>query len=260
MYKKYTLNEEFFKEKNANSAYVLGWIISDGCLQIIPKKKYTIRLELKDLNILENINRLLDSNAPIRERKDRGLYTLVINSKKLVRQLLDLGVVPAKTGREVFPDFGEYNRDLIRGIFEGYGSVMVLNKKNNNNQLNSYICSANRKLLEDIGEVIKNEIGATPKIYEETVREKPHYKLRYGAKESAAFYYYMYYENCEHLPRKKEIFEKGISDGSGLGIAECKVCGCRIVRTGSRQIYCKECLVDVIKDRERKRSRQRRAS
>ena len=256
MYKKYSINEEFFKEINAKSAYVLGWIITDGCIQFVPKKRYSIRFELKDYDILETIKELIGSDAPIRKREDKNLNLLILNSKQLIKQLLALGITPAKTGKEKFIDCGEFNRDFIRGVLDGDGSVFIL-KKRITEQLVSYICSSNRKFLEDIGEILRQEINLIPKIYEEKPRGNSFYKLRYGAKESAALYYYLYYDNCDCLKRKRDVFEEGIKTNAGLGIAKCKECGCQIVRVSNRQKYCKECLKKIIKERDRKRNRIR---
>lgn len=253
MYKKYTVNEDFFNIKRINekSAYVLGWLMSDGCIQFIPNKKYCIRFDLKDYDILELIRDLLESNHPIRTTKNRNTYQLIIDSKKLVRQLLDLGITPNKTYKLKLPQI-EYSlyKHLIRGYFDGDGSVRINLKKNNVKQLTSYICSVNKEFLASIGEIIKNNTGNTIKIYE----EKPgFYKLFYGAKESFAFYKYMYDDTEMYLKRKKQIFDEAIEIKAGIGLMNCSKCGKEIVRTSGRMKYCKNCLHEVLKERDRKR-------
>lgn len=256
--KKYIVNEDFFKIKNLNekSAYVLGWIMSDGCIQFIPNKKYCIRFDLKDIEALELIKTLMDSTHPIRTIKNRNTYQLTIDSKKLVKQLLDLGITPAKTYTLKLPDI-EHSlyQHLIRGYFDGDGSVMLLNKKNNRKQLVSYICSINKDFLFEIGNIIKENTDNIIKIYKD---KENFYKLRYGAKESFAFYKYMY-NNCNYfLKRKKDIFEQGIEIKAGIGLMNCAICNKEIVRTSGRKKYCKDCLKKVLIKRERARNKIRR--
>lgn len=251
--KKYTVNEEFFKIKNLNekSAYVLGWLMSDGCIQMIPNKKYCIRFDLKDVDALEIIKSLMESTHPIRQTSNRTTSQLIIDSKKLVKQLLDLGITPAKTFTLKLPKI-EYSlyKHLIRGYFDGDGSVRINEKKNNVRQLTSYICSVNKDFLIDVGNIIKENTGNTIKIYEE---KQGFYKLRYGAKESFSFYKYMYDDSNYFLERKKYIFEEAIEIKAGIGLMECSRCKKEIVRTSGRMKYCSECLKEVLRERDRKR-------
>ena len=259
MTKKYVrreINQEFFKEINEKSAYVLGWIMSDGHIQLIPEKKYSIRFELKDIDALETIRELMGSTHTITPRPNKNTHTLVMDSKPLVKQLLELGVVPQKTGKEVIPNIPkEYYRDFIRGFFDGDGSVMIAPKKNNNNQLRSYICCSSKEFLVSVGKVLKDEAYLIPKIYEDSPK---FYKLVYGGKESYQFYKYMY-DGAEHfLKRKKDIFEKGAEVKAGTGLMNCVICKKEIVRTSGRKKYCGVCLKKALRDQEILRNKRRR--
>ena len=252
MYNKYEINNSFFKNLNRDSAYVLGWIASDGCIQYIPQKKYSIRFELKDLEILELIKFLMNSTHPIKAREDKNTYTLVIDSKPLVKQLMDLGIGPAKTHNLQFPNIPkELYIDFIRGYFDGDGSVSILTTNHGKNkQLRSYICSANKDFLQCIGDYLKDEINLIPKIYE----DKPNFfKLVYGAQESYALYKFMYEDTNNYLKRKKDIFEQAIEIKAGIGLTNCTRCGKEFVKTGKVQKYCRDCKKEVIKENDRRR-------
>jgi intein/homing endonuclease len=261
MNQQFTVNENFFKTWTEKSAYVLGWIVSDGCINYIPKKKYEIRFELKDFDAIRLIRQLMDSNHPIHKRQDKNsvLYGLFINNKKLVKQLLDLGITPNKTYRLHFPKIPhEYKKHFIRGFFDGDGSAFLLNKTKNRKQLNSMFCSVSKEFLKEIGEFLREEIDLIPKIYKE---KENFYKLRYGGKESVALYKYLYEQAHFYLKRKKEIFEQGMELKAGTGIANCKRCGKEIVRVSSRTKWCGDCKKVVQKEQwkakyERKKARQ----
>lgn len=240
MYKKFTVNENFFNKLNEDSCYVLGWLLTDGCIQYIPNKKYSIRFELAEIEPLETIKRLMGSNHKIVKRDDKAnpLYTLVVNSKKIVKSLLDLGITTSKTKRlRLIKVEDKYMPHLIRGIFDGDGSVFIT-KHGKHNRLSSYICSTSKEFLQDIGQVLKDSIDLVPKIYEDS---PGFYKLRYGAKESYALSKYMYEGADSYLKRKKDIFEEGIKSNIGTGIAKCAKCGEEIIRVSNRTKWCPDC-------------------
>lgn len=256
MNKKYTVNESFFETITRDSAYVLGWVASDGCIQYIPKKKYSLRFELKDYDALEMIRELMNSTHQIFKRKDKNTYCLVIDSKKLIKSLLDLKITPRKTYSLEFPNIPkEYYPDFIRGYFDGDGSVSINKHNPRAPQLISYICSVNKNFLQHIGNYLKDEIGIIPKIHEDS---KGFYKLKYGAKESHALYKLLYNDTQNYLKRKKDIFDNAIEIKAGIGLMNCSRCNKEIVRCSGRQKYCKECLQIVKKENEKRRQEKRR--
>lgn len=254
--KKYKINENFFKTITRESAYVLGWVASDGCIQYIPNKKYSLRFELKDYDILTTIKDLMKTNIPIRKREEKNTYLLVINNKKIIKSLLDLNMTPNKTYKLQMPHIDKkYYPDFIRGYFDGDGSV-YLNKHNKNApQLVSYICSVNKNFLKAIGNYLREEIDIIPKIHEES---PGFYKLKYGAKESYAFYKLIYNDTDLYLKRKKDIFDNAIEIKAGIGLMNCKRCGKEIIRTSGRKRYCSECKKIVLQENERKRNEKRK--
>lgn len=257
MLKKHEIDETFFKNLNENSAYVLGWIASDGHIQFIPKKKYSIRLELKDLDILEKIRELMKSTHPITKREDRGTYVFVVNSKELVRQLFDLGLTTDKTFTLTMPNIPKnLNKDFIRGFFDGDGSVYLHTGHKGQKSLNSYICCMNKEFLETIGEILNKDLGLVTKIYQDSKSKL--FKLSYGAKESYALYKYMYSNTSNFLERKKQVFDNAIEIKAGIGLMNCKRCNKEIVRTARRTQYCLDCKPIILKENERRRSIKRK--
>lgn len=122
MYKKYNFNRDYFNElKTHEQAYILGFIYADGC-------NYENKLQLDQneerIDILENINKALKSNCPIRSYSP-GSYRLSFNSKKLCLDLTKLGAIKNKSLILTFPKFiaDELMPSFILGYFDGDGCV-----------------------------------------------------------------------------------------------------------------------------------------
>ena len=69
MYKKYSVNEESFIDINADTAWVIGWIMSDGC---ITKNRVVISVSEIDEEVLHKIKDILKYNGPIYRFRGSG--------------------------------------------------------------------------------------------------------------------------------------------------------------------------------------------
>lgn len=262
MYRKYTINEDLFKVWSEDSAYLLGFLLADGCVQHIPNKKYSIRFELKDIDALETLKDIAGSTAIIKETnyKESPLYLLIFQSKEWVKDLQALGVGPNKAHRLALPNIPkEYIKFLILGFFDGDGSVYINRNKKGSGRLVTSFCSVSRQFLVEIGEFLRNEIEIIPKIYE----SRPlFYKLTYGGKESYAMYRYLYTNATRFLARKKAIFDLAISKNIGTYITNCCRCNKEITRTSGRTRWCSNCKPTIKKeqcfDKDQRRKEKRR--
>jgi hypothetical protein len=122
MYRKYDFNENYFNElKTHEQAYILGFIYADGY-----NREDMLELDQKEerLDILENINKALKSNYPIKSYSP-GIYRLCFSSKKLCSNLTKLGAVRNKSLILTFPKFipDELMSSFILGYFDGDGCV-----------------------------------------------------------------------------------------------------------------------------------------
>jgi len=123
--KKYYYDEHFFEVINSESnAYYLGLLYADGYVN--DKLDYVeLTLLEKDFKILERFYFELKSNRkPIYIRNDK-YCRLIINSKKIVKDLIMLGCTNNKTHTLNFPDNINENltHHMIRGYFDGDGSI-----------------------------------------------------------------------------------------------------------------------------------------
>ena len=120
--RKHKVNEDFFKKWSNEMAWVLGLILTDGCIN---KDNHTITLTQKNTSILKLVAKIMDAEyvlAPI--AKSRKTPTLIINSKEIKEDLNNLGIKPNKSLTVRFPNIPkEYLPAFVRGIIDGDGWV-----------------------------------------------------------------------------------------------------------------------------------------
>lgn len=118
----YKINTEFFKRWSPEMAYVLGLVLTDGCVY-----KNTLSISQKDPYILEKVNDVMESTYPIRKRRNNGnsyINTLSIYRKSIVDDLSKYGIVGNKSLTVDFPNVPDkYLSHFIRGVIDGDGWV-----------------------------------------------------------------------------------------------------------------------------------------
>jgi DNA-binding transcriptional regulator WhiA len=133
MGRKYKFNEHYFKEIDTpNKAYFLGLLYADGS---IGERKNSCALKLKeeDKYIIETFKEEVEIQKPLYYRKSEPIkgtdyigkpqYKLELNSKILIEDLKNLGVVPNKSLVLKFPRKMRYMDDFLRGYFDGDGCI-----------------------------------------------------------------------------------------------------------------------------------------
>lgn len=139
--RKYKINESYFNEiDNEEKAYFLGFLFADGDNNT---KKHVVRLRLqeKDLEILQKLNSLIENESPVKVipyeprhsyKNGQDVACLIINSKRISDRLNELGCIPKKSFTVKYPNVSkELNQHFIRGYFDGNGSFGITNSKSN---------------------------------------------------------------------------------------------------------------------------------
>jgi hypothetical protein len=128
VFRKYTLNESYFKDIDSfDKAYFLGLICADGW--VLKNTNYLGLSLVEEFPILlEKLNKYIGSNRPIKKYINKQCtqgfyYRLDINSKIIVSDLDNLGITQNKTFTLQFPNIkDEFLSHFIRGHFDGDGS------------------------------------------------------------------------------------------------------------------------------------------
>lgn len=120
--RKRKVNEDFFKVWSNEMAWVLGMFLTDGCMT---GGSFSISFAQKDTSILDKIENAMDADCyrttPTVTRKTPSI---IINSKKIYSDLLELGLTPAKSLTVGLPDVPkEFMPSFVRGVIDGDGWV-----------------------------------------------------------------------------------------------------------------------------------------
>lgn len=126
----YNINLDFFKNIDSEaSAYFLGLLFADGCVQI-KNNAYVITLKLhsQDEHIIQEFKNYIAPNTKIKYYKN---YSYVkINRKEICNQLISYGCVPNKSLILNFPNINKcLYPHFLRGYSDGDGSIYI-NKNN----------------------------------------------------------------------------------------------------------------------------------
>lgn len=214
---KYKINKNFFKTWSKEMAWVLGFICADGSVSVLPRNGGVLSIGLaeKDLELLNQINFLMDSNYPIRKKttnKNTVAYRLDITVREIVDDLMNLGVCPNKSLNLEWIDVPEdYVWHFIRGYYDGDGSIFYGNGYKNKNgktkiQLRTSVLGTKKFLIGIKNEFIKNYPNYNPKIQDRS--HNGYHRLEISGTNSALALCNLLYKDSNELTRLNRKYEK----------------------------------------------------
>lgn len=208
----YKVNEDFFKTWSRESAWVYGWLITDGS---VDAKRNQIRLMLKrhDRDVLEKIKIMLDFTGEVidGEQKDgRKFSYLRICRKEMTEDLFSLGLARQdKTFNTAMPQLpDELFWDFIRGVFEGDGSIR--HRTGNTDALDMTICGATKQFILDLQTAFEKR-GIYMRLSQ---NNSGVYTINTKSKADAlrlCYFMYARTDDCHRLSRKYNIYENYIN-------------------------------------------------
>ena len=205
-YGKYNINEHYFDIIDSEEkAYFLGFLYADG-YNNIRLNALSLVLQEKDLEILEKLKKLIESDKPISTytvlKNNKTYYKLSITNKNISFQLEKLGCVQAKTFKITFPNWlrEDLKRHFIRGYFDGDGSISKDSKDPSCSILGNCI------FMSELSKYIKNTLN----IHISEFLVKKNNKLLTltisGRKQCIKFLDFLYKDSIIHLNRKNERY------------------------------------------------------
>lgn len=194
-------NEDFFDIiDNEEKAYYLGWIIADGNISITKgQHSLKIHIALRDKEIIDKFLMAIDSSNKTKIKQgEHPSYYVSLTSIHMCNALMKLGVVPRKSGKEVFPAQipNELCHHLIRGIFDGDGITDIIGKRS------GFVGSKNI-----IDNILKN-IDETNRTINQNKKNNDIYYFLGGKKFSRKLYDYMHGDAKVWLSRKRQRLEQ----------------------------------------------------
>lgn len=213
----YEINENFFRHWSPDMAYVLGLLITDGCVS----KAGTVSLCINDRELLEKVKKAMKSEHNIKaSRHQDGLFCFHFAREKLTRDLEGLGVVPKKSLIVRFPKVPrEYLPDFIRGVFDGDGSVFF-DKRRPNFPLRSKLVSSSIDFIDGLHKSLVSLGMPKRTIYKQKTKNGWNYMFIFEHKDSVKLFDILYKkgQNRLYLERKYQRFLEGIKiDPEGGG-------------------------------------------
>lgn len=202
------LNENYFERiDSSNKAYILGFLYADGSVY---RTNLSISLSIKDIEIIKFIRKELEFGGEFKIFKVNELdyVRLSITSKKLVNDLEKLGVIKNKTYEsKSLPEIpNEYLPDMIRGFFDGDGSISS-SKSNNRAEEFCLTFSSNIDVLEQVKNILLEKNISSSKIRLRRKDSKFSGMLEIkGSHNIEKFYNFVYNTNSFHLLRKYKRF------------------------------------------------------
>jgi len=210
--RKYSVDDYFFDEIDSEeSAYILGFMFADGWVSE-QYKQMVITLKYDDVELLEKINKAMNSNFPIKshyakysdKHKSTKKCSIQITSHRIYDNLNKMGCIPRKTDSLHFPQFlksGKFIRHFLRGYFDGDGTVYV--------DRNGSICFGIISTKEFCEEYkLHLPCNSKAKITKEYRSEKNVYYFKIGGNNIVkSIYEFLYEDSTIFLSRKKEVFE-----------------------------------------------------
>ena len=195
------LNYNFLKIETEDQAYWLGFIYADGCVintNVKNRVKYELSIGLKesDYDHLVKFKDFMGSDKNIAYRKISKSYRISINSKILIENIINIGIIPNKTYNtqiECLLDSvpSEFYKDFVRGYFDGDGHI-----GDNSIAFSSYNTNNIIKILE------KTQLSFGYKIYFKNKNTQTTGDLRLKLQDSVKFLKYMYDNSKTFLNRK----------------------------------------------------------
>jgi hypothetical protein len=150
------INECFFETWTDEMAYVLGFWCADGYIDKAMKNAVAYN---KSKELLEMIRSTMGSSYAIGLYRPTGIYHFSISNRKVIGDLVSLGVVPAKSNIIKCPDVPDFAfRHFLRGYFDGNGTIGAKDR-GDYPQLTVAISSGSPDFLTELAERIKALVG-----------------------------------------------------------------------------------------------------
>ena len=217
-------NFDFFEKiDNELSAYWLGFMYADGCVEKQNKygeQTFKIAIHEKDRELLENFKIDINSTYPIREDHSRGKEHVQViqqlRSQKTVDDLKRLGCVENKSLILKFPSIEqvplEFLPHFIRGYFDGDGSISKYKRQQTYSYDFNISFVGTESFIKGLYEYIQMGSIITDK------RKKNSWYLNINGNQQIIKFYHLLYDNATRfMKRKYEIFQELLKQSESSG-------------------------------------------
>ncbi|WP_459479513.1 helix-turn-helix domain-containing protein [Clostridium saccharoperbutylacetonicum] len=190
--------EDFFDNIDCEEkAYFLGYIMADGNVSVNDNQyRLKFHISIKDKEIVDKFLKVINCSNKTSIRYKTESYYVSLTSVHMCKRLIELGVLPCKTGKECIPENipADLVHHYLRGVFDGDGITDISKKRS------GFVGSVTMiySILKELNEKLT--------VFEAGKNKKVVYFLG-GKKFSRKLYDYLYYEATIWLERKRSRLE-----------------------------------------------------
>lgn len=200
--RKHFINKDYFKKWSKNMSYILGLICADGNLyndNYRNKGKVSISLATEDRQLLEDIALGMETDiGVVKDRSTCKQSELTVYNMEIYNDLIQLGLSERKslTLKWLSNVPEEYQKDFLRGYFDGDGSLTFQQQSKNSKKVVIQFLGTD-DFLKGISKTIENHLGIK---YKDSERTQTKIKcLRYRTKQARDILEWMYEGSHESL-------------------------------------------------------------
>lgn len=204
---------------NEVSAYILGIIVSDGCLSFDKHShRYRITISMNDLDVVEYLRSKYSPTKKLYAYKNPkgrcNTYTFITTNVYDIYYLDSIGITERKSKVIKIPIIEEaYENHMIRGVFDGDGSVYVNKTVTHYNNIdnvyyyiNASFTTGSYEFAQQLNKIlIKNNINSHI-VKDSRENNECWYVKIYSKKDIELFYKYLYKDSTIYLKRKNDLF------------------------------------------------------
>ena len=211
------MDEHFFQVIDTEEkAYFIGLLISDGNVFIEDKNStanrqasISITLDLHDEYILERFRKAVNSNTTV-GHDGRGCGQIAVRSNIMAQDLQQYGIIPRKTLSTYLPTGIPLDmmRHVIRGIFDGDGSIMARDQVSSGRFLHAISFCGTHKLMQDISDYLVSclPLNQKPSVYDYKDRHLSDIKIQ-NKYDMYLLGEWMYHDATIFLERKRKTYQ-----------------------------------------------------
>lgn len=204
---------DFMSLDDETRHYLLGLILTDGCISRQGEKQERMTLRTSDKQLAEHLHplicpqRKLYANKPYKEQHNVS-YALVSTNEDAIQTLKNYGVHPNKSHTVEYPSVPKDSaHHLIRGIFDGDGSIYINTVKGHTYKHVNFT-TASFAFANMLKDELQN-FGFHPTLTEDS-RFGKYYVNLYRKQEVVDFGTWIYQDATHFLQRKQQAFMNDI--------------------------------------------------
>lgn len=203
--------------RNNKFFYVLGLILTDGCLSQQYKKNVLSFLS-KDEDLVAMVAEITKTNY----HKYKNYYRLDCRDQNIIKEFTDYGLHYRKSLDLCFPSNIplEYMSDFVRGCIDGDGSIGLYKNSKNTKLASCYLCSSSsvfikgfRNLL-DLLKLRYTFVVVSPRkriFNNKSFISKEHYVVKFKGSKALDFLKWCNYDSNISSLRKRKVYQEVIN-------------------------------------------------